>query len=194
MGYMESELVIDNPPLGTAPPQSETAQLTINTPISVECTNGAQVFTYSITPDGETAPQQFQAVAKTYGPLYCNFKEWIRYMPCEVVTKADTDYSRETSAYELLQERREQTGAFAPLYYVSWTIVLPIASRGKTQTRPVWLILIEYLSGTSIYGGLIRKSTEDGVKDAFHYPEEYRLEALAPAMDGYARQLHSGIE
>ncbi|KAJ0120493.1 hypothetical protein J7T55_015222 [Diaporthe amygdali] len=29
--------------------------------------------------------------------------------------------------------------------------------------------------------------------DAFHYPEEYRLEVLARAMDGYVRQLKTGL-
>lgn len=30
-------------------------------------------------------------------------------------------------------------------------------------------------------------------KDSFHYPEEYRLEVLARAMDGFARQLSLGV-
>lgn len=197
MQYMKSvpqrELVVDNPPLETAPLQAETTQLTINTPISVGSANGAQVVTCSITPDVESAGPSFQAVAKIYDPLYYSFKEWIAHAPRNVVTEADKDYSREAAAYEYLQETG-QTGSFAPAYYGSWTFVLPITSRGKSQTRPIRLILIECLGGTSIRGSLIQNGPEREGKDAFHYPEGYRLEVLALAMDGYVRQLHSGID
>lgn len=197
MQYMtsvpQSELVVDNPPLETAPSHEETARLTINMPISVGGADGAQVVTCSITPDGEAAGQPFQAVAKIYDPLYYNFKQWIAHAPRDVVTEADVDYSREAAAYRYLQETG-QTGSFAPTYYGSWTFVLPITSRGKTQTRPVRLILIEHLGGTSIRGSLIRNDPEGEGKDAYHYPEEYRLEVLGLAMDGYVRQLHSGID
>ncbi|KAK7725573.1 hypothetical protein SLS63_008027 [Diaporthe eres] len=138
-----SELVVDNPPLETAPSQAETTQLTINTPISVGSANGAQVVTCSITPDGESAGPSFQAVAKIYDPLYYSFKEWIAHAPRNVVTEADKDYSREAAA---------------------------------------------------ICGSLIENDPEGEGKDAYHYPEEYRLEVLALAMDGYVRQLHSGID
>lgn len=155
--------------------------------------DGAQVVICSITPDKKTAGQPFQVVAKIYGPLYYNFKQWIAHAPRDVVTEADMDYSREAAAYKYLQEMG-QTGSFAPTYYGSWTFVLPITSRGKTHTRPVRLILIEHLGGTSIRGSLIRNDPECEGKDAFHYPEEYRLEVLALAMDGHVRQLHSGID
>jgi hypothetical protein len=188
----QSELVVDNPPLETAPPPAETARLTINTPISVGGADGAQVVTCSITPNGETG-QSFQAVAKIYDPLYYIFKRCYAHAPRNVVTEADKDYSREAAAYEYLQETG-QTGSIAPAYYGSWTFTLPITSRGKTQTRPVRLILIEHLGGTSIRGSLIHNGPEHVGKDAFHYPEEYRLEILALAMDGYVRQVHSGID
>lgn len=155
--------------------------------------DGTQVVTCSITPKGETAGPSFQAAAKIYDPLHYSFKEWIAHAPCDVVTEADKDYSREAAAYEYLQGTG-QTGSFAPEYYGSWTFVLPITSRGKNHTRPVRLILIEYLGGTSIRGSLIQNDPEHEGKDAFHYPEEYRLEVLALAMDGYVRQLHSGID
>ncbi|KAL1857607.1 hypothetical protein Daus18300_010247 [Diaporthe australafricana] len=197
MQYMksvpQSELVVDNPPLETAPSQAETARLVINTPISVGSANGAQVVTCSITPEGETAGQPFQAVAKIYDPLYYSFKECIAHAPRDVITEADKDYSREAAAYEYLQEAG-QTGSFAPAYYGSWSFVLSITSRGKAQTRPVRMIFIEYLGGTSIRGSLIHNDPECAGKDAFHYPEEYRLEILALAMDGYVKQLHSGID
>lgn len=187
----QSELVVDNPPLETAPSQSPaTARLTINMPISVGGADGAQVVTCSITPEAGPA---FQSVAKIYDPLYYSFKEWAGHSPRDVVNEADQDYSREAAAYKHLQETG-QTGSFAPTYYGSWTFSIPITSRGKTQTRPVRLVLIEYLGGPSIRGSLIRNDDNWEGKDAYHYPEEYRLEVLAMAMDGYVRQMHSGID
>lgn len=143
----QSELVVDNPPLKTAPSQAETAQLTINMPISVGRANGAQVVTCSIIPHGETAGQPFQAVAKMYDTLYYRLTERIAHEPHNVATWADVDYGREAAAHEFLQEMR-QAGSFAPAYYGSWAFVLPYTSGGKTQTRPVRLILTEYLGGT----------------------------------------------
>jgi hypothetical protein len=189
----QSELVVDNPPLETLPSQAEIAQLTINTPISVGSARGAQVVTCSVSPHGEASGEPFQAVAKIYDALYYRFSESLANEPRNVVTQADKDYSREAVAYEYLQETG-QTGAFAPAYYGSWTFNLPITSRGKTQTRPVRLILIERLGGITIRNSLIQNGPRGAGKDAFHYPEEYRLEVLALAMDGYVRQLHSGID
>lgn len=189
----QSELVVDNPPLETPPSQPETAQLTITTPISVGSARGAQVVTCSVISHRQTAAEPFQAVAKIYDALYYRFSESLANDPRNVSTQADKDYSHEAAAYEYLQ-RTGQTGSFAPAYYGSWTFDLPITSRGKTQMRPVRLVLIERLDGTSIRGSLIQNGPRGAGKDAFHYPEEYRLEVLALAMDGYVRQLHSGID
>lgn len=189
----QSELVVDNPPLKTPPSQAETAQLTINTPISVGSARGAQVITCLVTPRGEAAGEPFQAVAKIYDALYYRFSKSLANEPRNVATQADEDYSREAAAYEYLQETG-QTGFFAPAYYGSWTFDLPITSRAKTQMRPVRLILIERLEGTTIRGSLLQNGPRGTGKDAFHYPEEYRLEVLAMVMDGYVRQLHSGID
>lgn len=187
----QSELVVDNPPLETAHSQSDSgsAQLTIDMPISVGGVHGAQVVTCSITP---VNGQPFQAVAKIYDALYYNFKQSLAHAPRDVVTEADKHYSREAAAYNYLQQAG-LTGSFAPTYYGSWTFTLPITSRSKTQMRPVRLILIEHLSGPSIRGSLIRNDPEWECKDAYHYPEEYRLEVLALAMDGCVKQMHSGV-
>lgn len=57
------------------------------------------------------------------------------------------------------------------------------------------MILIERLDGTTIRNMRIRNNPElDENKDAFHYPEDYRLEVLAIAMDHYVRMLHSGLD
>lgn len=189
----QSKLVVDNTPMETPPCQADTAQLTITNPISVGGANGAQVVTCSITPGQETAGQPFRAVAKIYDALYYAFSESIAHEPRDVVTEADRDYSREAAAYKHLQETG-QTGSFAPAYYGSWSFILLITSRGEAQMRPIRLVLIEHLEGTSMHGSLIQNSPRNMGKDAFHLPEEYRLEVLALAMDGYVKQLHSGID
>lgn len=192
-GVPQSELVVDNPPLDTPPPppsQAETARLTVHTPISVGSDRGAQVLTCSVTPH---RGEPFQAVAKIYDALYYRFSESHANAPRDVVAEADGDYSCEAAAYEHLQATG-QTGSFAPAYYGSWTLKLPITSRGKSYTRPVRLILIERLEGSSIRDSLIYNGPRDEGKDAFHYPLKYRLEILALAVDGYVRQQHSGID
>lgn len=74
------------------------------------------------------------------------------------------------------------------------TFCLPITSKGESYIRPIRLILIERLEGTSLYDLWIQSSTRihDG-PDAFHLPEEYRLEVLAQAMDAWVRELHYGV-
>ncbi|KAI3393720.1 hypothetical protein diail_3764 [Diaporthe ilicicola] len=192
-GVPHSELVVDNPPLDTPPlppSQAETARLTIHTPISVGSDRDAQILTCSVTPH---RGEPFQAVAKIYDALYYRFSESYANAPRDVVAEADGDYSREAAAYEFLQATG-QTGSFAPAYYGSWTLNLPITSRGNAYVRPVRLILIERLDGPSIRDSLMYNGPKDAGKDAFHYPLEYRLEILALAMNGYVRQQHSGID
>lgn len=57
------------------------------------------------------------------------------------------------------------------------------------------MILIENLNGVSIQDTRAQNSSDrnEGT-DSFHYPEEYRLEVLARAMDGYVKQLKVGLE
>lgn len=54
------------------------------------------------------------------------------------------------------------------------------------------LVLIKLLNGTSTQSMRVQNSSSGGT-DSFHYPEEYRLEVLARAIEGYARQLASGL-
>lgn len=56
------------------------------------------------------------------------------------------------------------------------------------------MILIELLNGTSIQATRIQNNPKKSMgTDSFHYPEEYRMEILARAMDGYVRQLKTGL-
>lgn len=196
-GYLrkitQSELAIDHPGFDTPlPAQPETAQLTITSPITIGGARGAQVIACVITPQTEGA-KPFQAVAKIYNPLYYSF-EW-GHQPQDTVWQADSHYSREAAAYEHLQ-KTENLSSFAPAYYGSWTFSLPISIRGVPSTRAVRMILMEHLdSGTSIQNMRVRNSQDlEDPDDAFHYPEDYRLEVLAIDMDHYAQMLHSGLD
>ncbi|KAL1883254.1 hypothetical protein Daus18300_000312 [Diaporthe australafricana] len=186
----QSQAVFANPPLETDPPaSSETAQLMITASIAIGARRGAQVVGCTIYPqaDGE-ASVPFQAAAKIYDPLYYKFSNDSH--PEDNTYEADKEYSTEAGAYEHLS-RAGQTGGFAPEYYGSWTFRLPITIDGKAQTRPVRLILMERLHGTTIINTRINHP-ETGL-NAFHYPEEYRLEVLARAMEGDVRLMQTGI-
>lgn len=191
-GITQSELVIDRPSLDTPPPaRSETAQLTVVSPIAIGGVRGAQVVACEITPQME-GHKPFQAVAKIYDPMYYNFEFYLNHQPWDTVWQADSDYSREAAAYEHLQKNPT---SFASEYYGSWTFDLPIRSRGIPRTRHVRMILIERLDGTTMRKMRVQNDPDpDAPEDAFHYPEEYRLEVLAMAMDQNVRMLHSGLK
>ncbi|ROV88541.1 hypothetical protein VMCG_10367 [Cytospora schulzeri] len=173
----QSELVVAHPALETAPPvQPEIAQLTITAPITIGCGRVAQVVACTVVPQGEgDSRMPFKAAAKIYDPLYYRFSLSLANSPRDTTWEADGVYSREAAAYEHL-ERAGQTGSFAPKYYGSWTFSLPIASGGGSRSRPIHLVLIEHLNGTTIRNTFIHNNPSlRAGKDAFHYPEEYRL-------------------
>jgi hypothetical protein len=191
-GITQSELVIDHPSLDTPlPARSETAQLTVMTPITIGSVRGAQVVACEIAPRTEGG-KPLQAVAKIYDPMYYSFEWKFSHQPGDTVWQADSDYSREAAAYEHLQKNAT---SLASQYFGSWTFDLPIRSRGVSRTRPVRMILIERLDGTSMRNMRVRNDPDpQETEDAFHYPEDYRLEVLAIAMDQYVRILHSGLD
>lgn len=191
----QSKVVVDKSPLDTEPPISpETARLVVTAPIAVGAGRGSQIVTcniYSLAENGGAQP--FQAIAKIFDPLYYGFQSRLGGGPRDVVFWADQDYSKEAAAYEQLLKAGE-TGLSAPLYYGSWTFRLPIKSNGETRNRSVRLILIEQLSGNTIRDTRIQSNPDvRRIPDSFHYPEEYRLEVLAQAMDGFVRQLRFGV-
>lgn len=191
----QSKVVVDKPPLETEPPISpETARLVVTAPIAVGAARGSQVVSCNVHPLGDNGgAQPFQAIAKIYDPLYYGFQSELGGGPRDVVHWADQDYSKEAAAYEQLLQAGE-TGFSAPLYYGSWTFRLLITSNGKAYSRPVRLILIEQLSGKTIRDTCIQNNPDVQMgPDSFHYPEEYRLEVLARAMNGLVRQLQFGV-
>lgn len=124
--------------------------------------------------------------------MYYSFERSGSHQPQDTVWEADSDYSREAAAYEHLQKNAI---SFGPEYFGSWTFNLPLTSRGVPRTRPVRMILIERLDGMSMRNMRVPNNPDlEETDDAFHYPEDYRLEALAIATDQYARTLHLGLD
>jgi hypothetical protein len=117
-------------------------------------------------------------------------------LPRDVTAEADKDYAAEAAAYKQLTiTSAGRAGQVTPAYYGSWTFNLPISSGGVQQMRPVCLVLIEHLQGSNLKGLQIQNSAHiRASRDAFHLPEEYRLEVLAHAMDAYVRILHCGVD
>lgn len=191
----QSEAVALHPPADGIPlTHAEKAQLSIMAPIAIGANQGAQLVECTVSlEDGH----RFTACAKIYDPLYYNFQTSIGYSPRDCVWEADEDYIVETWAYNFLEEQTGQPGSFAPRFYGSWTFTLPITlkARGLTVERPVRLILIERLYGNSIQGSRVQNNPAPGaLTDSYHFPEEYRLEVLARAMDVYVKQRRAGIE
>lgn len=196
----QSEAVVTNPSIENPVfAENETAQLTITAPIAVGEARGAQVVSCTVTlltENGDTA-RTLQAVVKFYDPLYYNFQSEIGNRPQDCAYDAGQDYKAEAAAYEHLGKWRdglEGATTTAPEYYGSWIFWLPISIRGKPQTRSIRLILIEHLTGVSIEDLRAQNNHDRSMgTDAFHYPEGYRLEILARVLDGYARQLKTGL-
>lgn len=199
----QSALVVSHPPLetgsvtttaaGAGPTpegQAQTAQMTITTPIRIGCENDAQVVICTIKQAGK---EPFRAVAKIFDALYYRFRRAIAPAPRDVTAQADMDYTTEAAAYKRLAEAGG-TGVAAPRYYGSWTLRLPITSRGVWQLRPVRLLLIERLDGVDLKSLRIQNNPMHDSPDAFHLPEDYRLEVMAQVLDSYVRMLHWGVE
>lgn len=200
----QSALVVSHPPIETSPAASpdgsapevnrrEAAQLTITSAMRIGYDGGAQVVACKVAQSGR---QPFHAVAKIFDALYYRFPKSRAPTapPPDVAARADIDYAAEAAAYGHLA-RVGEAGASAPKYYGSWTLKLPISSRGVFQLRPVRLILVERLDGMNLNGLRMQNSLalRNG-PDAFHLPADYRLEVLARALDGYVRMLHCGID
>lgn len=177
-----SEAVVANPPVDGIP-SAGTAQLIITSPIVIGAARGAQIVACRVTPqDGHP----FTVAAKIYDPLYYKFQSSIGNYPQDCVGDADEDFIVETRAYELLKRTGQTSrGSFGPEYHGAWTFTLPIVLKGVSTIRPIRLILIELLKGASIQGSRLQNNSDRRAgTDSFHYPEGYRLEVLARAMEG----------
>ncbi|KAH6630725.1 hypothetical protein B0J18DRAFT_475635 [Chaetomium sp. MPI-SDFR-AT-0129] len=192
----QTELVLANPPLETAdPPTSQIHTLSVTRELAVADDRDAQLVLCNIKPKSPVDDGlPFQAVAKIYDPLYYSFPHKdVPSVPCDVTWSADQDYSREAAAYEHLQTIG-QAGSFAPKYFGSWTFALSLQMGNATkqtppQSRPVRLILIEYIPGKS----LRELCAGPAPIPASTFSEAYRLEVLARILDGEAMLRFKGI-
>lgn len=189
----QTEHVLKYHPLQTASLSNpNAAQLTITKSISIGNSRGAQLAVCSITPKTSGATP-FKAVAKIFDPLYYAFSFDFVSEPVDTVQMADQDYSREASAYEHLR-KVGHTGPFTPQYFGSWTFNLPILHANKKHLRPVRLVLIEYLDGSSMRDLFARNQSGPNAElDASHYDKGYRLGVLAQLLGGIAKQKHAGL-
>lgn len=197
----QSALVLSYPPLGTdlttptatSTPEScqdQTAQLTITSYIRVGCGHGAQIVRCTVMQPGKPS---FQAVAKVFDALYYRFTYELARRPRDVMAQADMDYTREVAAYKRLMPVGK-TGRSVSNFFGSWTFKLPITSHGVGYQRPVRLVLIEHLEGSDLQSLRIQNDYFTyGSLDAFHLPEDYRLEVLARVLDLYACFMHWGV-
>jgi len=181
-----------NPPLETAdPPVIHIHTLSVTHELAVADGRGAQLALCTIKPRDPVSHPPFQAVAKIYDPLYYSFSHKdVPSVPCDVTRFADEDYSRETAAYEHLQSV-SQAGTFAPKYFGSWTFTAGF-EMGKTtpvQSRPVRLILMEYVPGKTIHE--LCAGSEPTVATL---GDAYRLEVLARILDAEAKLRFNGID
>lgn len=92
-------------------------------------------------------------VAKFYDPMYYKFYDGI--LPgdkTDVTAYADRDYIREAAAYTELCDTPVY-GEITPTYHGSWSMNIPIVAEVAEEnlsTREVRLIIIGYISGTSM--------------------------------------------
>ncbi|KAK3299687.1 uncharacterized protein B0H64DRAFT_389285 [Chaetomium fimeti] len=151
----QTEVTVTSPPLeanldndtdGAAPREPTKATLILDRPIVMKDGWGPQVVLCTVTPqDGHGKP--FQAVAKIFDPLYYSSENQNPpEQPVATALEADSDYSTEAAAY-VRRQKTGQMGAFAPKYYGSWTLSLPIGHCGVQHERRIRLLLVEYIDG-----------------------------------------------
>ncbi|KIH94763.1 hypothetical protein SPBR_03724 [Sporothrix brasiliensis 5110] len=172
--------------------------------------HGAQILrcrVESVHSSDKPAPES-HFVAKIYDAAYYrDDADWFGDLSFD----ADGDYASEGHAYEHLCTVGAN-GRYTPRYYGSWTFDLPVPPKeedtasgldsgpmplpgfvpGYTliappRTRPVRLIIIEYLAGSSMYAMLVK-----GVVDAMPIPR--RLEVMAKTMESLCQLEFLGIE
>lgn len=204
-GATQTQTVLRYPPIeaAQAEPTATTlrkARLLITKIVSIGNGRGPQLVLCKVTPAEDTRGEgTFSAMAKIYDALYYPYLDRICSEPTDVCSRADQDYSREAGAYEPLRDA-SLTGDFAPDYYGSWTMNLAVSLGCNVQdtakeVRPVRLILMEAIHGMSLKKMFARNGqSPNDDPDGFHYSEDYWLRVLARILDGFARQLHAGID
>jgi catechol 2,3-dioxygenase-like lactoylglutathione lyase family enzyme len=156
-------------------------QLEIVERLEVRDGRGAQVFV--CRRNGEVT----EYVAKVYDPLYYGFVDLLQSdLPRDVTYFADGDYTREVAAYAFLEQHGVRNPE-VPAYHGSWTFDLPTHvqdtnSRTAAHTRPVRMLLIEYIDGKALFEMNPAKT-----------PTHYRLKVLSQMMETETRLRHLGL-
>ncbi|KAJ9152256.1 hypothetical protein NKR19_g4617 [Coniochaeta hoffmannii] len=170
------------PPIEGATVEDDYRELEIIEPLEVKDGHGAQVFVCRLGLE----PKEY--AAKVYDPLYYGFQDLMwSDLPRDVTYAADGDYSREVAAYEYLGQQSFQ-GPEIPVFHGSWTFDLPTDEcyrdprTGKT-TRPVRMILIEYVNGKTMLEINVART-----------PVEHRLSVLTRAMEAESRLSFIGLD
>lgn len=187
------------------------AELTIIKSLHIGNARGAQIVVCTIQhKTGVAATEEpFVALAKVFDPFYyptglelvlCAGAEHTRGHlhvdhPRNDIIAAETAYGQEAAAY-LLLGKAGLAGTIAPKYFGSWTFNLPVIRQNsaRSTTRPVRLVLMEYLDGSTIQNHYVKNKSDSLAKpDASHMPEEYRLEVLGQILEGQVSQLRAGV-
>ncbi|OIW25328.1 hypothetical protein CONLIGDRAFT_691254 [Coniochaeta ligniaria NRRL 30616] len=170
------DLCIANPPLeGTTLPEQSRELEVIE--LAAEDAFGAQLFVCSLDDGPETY------VAKIYDPMYYEFRDpGADDLPRDVTYTADGDYSREAAAYEHIEATQRFCGTQVPKYCGSWTFDLPISLPTGTVTRPVRMILMEHIHGTTMLDF-----------NFYNMSETKRLDVIARVIETHCRLLHVGL-
>jgi hypothetical protein len=177
-----ADLCHAHPPMEGVTHFDQHRELEIIQPIEVKDGHGAQVFVCRL--DGGSR----EYAAKVYDPLYYGFKDLMwPDMPRDVTYTADGDYTREATAYEYLEKRFFERLEM-PAYFGSWTFDPPTDhnySNAHTgdHTRPVRMILIEYVDGKTMLEINVART-----------PVEHRLNVLTRAMEAESVLRHVGLE
>ncbi|ERS97454.1 uncharacterized protein SPSK_03416 [Sporothrix schenckii 1099-18] len=159
---------------GNEPDYDKVYTLQITEEIVARVGHGAQILRCRVDGEGDNKDNY---VAKIYDGAYFNEDDgWFG----DVSFDADHEYSVEVAAYEHLNGEGAD-GRYTPCYYGSYTFELPVPKdesghADRPPTRPVRLIIIEYIAGTSMFALLKR-----GVVDTIPVPR--RLELMADAME-----------
>ncbi|KAK3368738.1 hypothetical protein B0H63DRAFT_489118 [Podospora didyma] len=193
----QTELVLAHPPQPRpSPPVPATATLKVIEMFkSPSDGRNAQVLICNITLDPVPGGKPYTAVAKIFDPLYYQFRHDLAPKPVDVTRAAEIDYAREAAAYQSLKSMGE-AGSSAPQYYSSWIFELTFGYKRRTYTRPVCLVLMEYVDGACMLNLFVRHDRKEkcgpGVH-ALHYDEKYRIDVLGLLLDGITRQEHGGV-
>ena len=136
--------------------------------------------------DGETAQivrVEEGMVAKIYDPVYYpTIEREYGYKLNNIVYMADTDYRNEANAFEEIEALQAQLdGTITPKYYGSWTLDIAIEGSNCT-TRPVRLVLMEYLDGVCMKD-----------LDPTQLTEEERLNIMFKVIEAENTLYHHGI-